>query len=105
MAILNIISNRGDNAVTPNPVGLFEISSRNSERCSTPQVFRSVDSVAYFETESATHANPKIGDLIYYNKSKTILYNNSKSVKHYNINNGVFISLDSNSRLIKNPCS
>lgn len=104
MAILNITAGRSDKTVIPSPVGSFSISTINGNRCIALQRYQSVDNTGYFNSTSPDHTEPMVGDVIYADSLKTILYNTTGAIRDYNINNRLFISLDAASRVILNHC-
>jgi len=99
MAILNITAKRGNDTVTPPSAAEIKISSQEASRCSDPLVYRAVDEIAYHNGESFT-----LGVTVYSDSGLTTLKNTTGSNKDYNISNGVFITLDSNSIYIKSNC-
>jgi len=99
MAILNITAKRGDDTVTPPTAAEIKISSQEASRCSDPLVYRTVDQVYYHDGASFV-----FGVTVYTDSGLTTLKNTTGSNKDYNISNGVFITLDSNSVYIKSNC-
>lgn len=104
MAIFNITAGRSNATVTPLAAGTFDISTLVSNRCIASQSFQAVDNLGYFTTVSLVYTDPNVGDVIYSDVAKTILYNTSGAIRDYNINNGLFISLDAASKVILNHC-
>lgn len=99
MAILNITAKRGDDTVTPPDAAEIKISSQEASRCSDPLVYRIVDEIAYHDGASFV-----LGVTVYSDSGLTTLKNTTGSNKDYNIDNGIFITLDSNSVYIKSNC-
>lgn len=102
MAIFNVTNKRNPDAtVTPLPANAFYISTLEADRCSDPQLFQLVDQVVYHDG-----GDRKLlpGDVVYTDSGLTTKKNLSGSNQDYNIINGNFITLNSDSEFINSFC-
>jgi len=104
MAIFNVTTGASGNTVTRPPEGSFEISTLVADRCSDPLLYQDVDTIAYFNNIAFEQELPLVGDIVYSDVGRTVLFNLSGNSQDYNINNGIFVSLDADSKFINNPC-
>ena len=102
MAVFNITNKRSDSdTVTPLPANAFRVSTLEANKCSSPLLYRDVDTLAYHDGGLAPLA---INDVVYTDEALTMKKNTTGSSKDYNINDAIFITLNSDSMYINSNC-
>ena len=107
MAIFNITNKKSSSTVILPAYNYFAISTNAANRCDTTSkvAYEIVDNDAWHDgPDNRKVKGPYVGDVIYSDVGLSTLYNLTGLQKDYNINNGLFITLDSNSVVIANPC-
>lgn len=110
MAILTMTNQRSDVTITPPPLYSMQVSTLIADRCMHPPLHQLIDSRCYWTPIAVlgdeVNPTPAVGDIVYSDEAKTILYNTSGAIKDYsvNVNQGTFISLDADSKFINQHC-
>ena len=99
MAIF-VITNKKSSATIEPVADSFAISTLAGIRCARAQTFQRVDNLAY----TSPNLIALTGYTVWSDSGLTTLYNTTGLQKDYNINNGLFITLDKDSKHIQNPC-